>query len=170
MSSQNLVGRVAIVTGATSCVGGCTTRRLINMGMIVVGVSRKLPGTKRAGWGRFSQNVQRGFSRLVPRQKDDIVPSQEGQLGKVFFVRGDVTNPKDIRRIIKWTRKKFGHIDVLVNAAGSVQNYDFLYSDQKMLKEMIETRMLGTLLFSRAVILEMKAMKIENGHIIATSG
>ncbi|CAB3371519.1 Hypothetical predicted protein [Cloeon dipterum] len=122
---------------------------MVNLGMKVVGVSRK--------------------SSLGATQQDDIFASQKGQTDKMFFMQGDVTKPNDISRIIKWTRDKFGRTDVLVNAAGSFQNYEILSCDQLMMKKMAETRMLGTLLFSRAIILDMKSTKIKNGHIITIS-
>ncbi|XP_065344427.1 uncharacterized protein LOC135942314 [Cloeon dipterum] len=92
MSFLNLVGRVAIVTGATSCVGAATARRMVNLGMKVVGVSRKSLGAA---------------------QQDDIFSSQKGQTGEMFFIQGDVTKQNDISRIIEWTREKFGRTDVL---------------------------------------------------------
>ncbi|CAB3371520.1 Hypothetical predicted protein [Cloeon dipterum] len=122
---------------------------MVNLGMKVVGVSRKSLGAA---------------------QQEAIFPRQKGQTGEMFFIQGDVIKPDDVSRIIKWTRNEFGRTDVLVNAAGSFHNYDILKTrDKEKIGEMIEAKISGTLLFSNAVIVDMLATQIKNGHIITTS-
>ncbi|XP_065344425.1 farnesol dehydrogenase-like [Cloeon dipterum] len=139
MILKNLANRVAIVTGARSCIGAATARQMVNLGMKVVGVSRKLVGTPQ--W------------------------DEEDHTGKMVFVYGDVTQLRDISRILNWTRKEFGRTDVLVNAAGLFHNS----SNPATLKKMYETNIIGTLLFSRAAVWEMMANGTTNGHIITIS-
>jgi 3-oxoacyl-[acyl-carrier protein] reductase len=38
--------------------------------------------------------------------------------GRLYTIKGDVTNPEDVSKIVKWTRSSLGGVDVLVNSAG----------------------------------------------------
>ncbi|CAB3371515.1 Hypothetical predicted protein [Cloeon dipterum] len=120
---------------------------MVDLGMKVVGVSRKLIG--------------------APQRID--VSSGEGHTGEMVLVQGDVTQLRDISRILNWTRKEFGRTDVLVNAAGLFHNFRITSCDPETLKKMYETNIIATLLFSRAAVWEMMANRTTNGHIITIS-
>ncbi|XP_065344426.1 farnesol dehydrogenase-like [Cloeon dipterum] len=118
---------------------------MVDLGMKVVGVSRKLIGT--------------------PQRKE--VTSEEGHTGEMVFVQGDVTYPPDVEKILNWTRKEFGRTDVLVNAAGWFHNIN--PCDPATLMKLYVTNVAASFLFSRAAVWEMMANRTTNGHIITIS-
>lgn len=93
-----LAGKVAIVTGATSGIGRATA------------VLMAAAGARVAIVGRKQQELNR------------VVAEIEKQGGEALSIRGDVTDEKTARRIISRTVKEFSALDVLVNAAGHLNN------------------------------------------------
>ena len=43
---------------------------------------------------------------------------KEGAKGELFPIKGDVSNEKDVKRVVKWTSENLGGAHVLVNNAG----------------------------------------------------
>src|SRR3989442_15956400 len=84
-----LKGRTAIVCGASSGMGRAIAERLADEGANVTMFARR--------------------RELLEREAD--------RLG-ALAVRGDVTNPNDLRRLVDQTVEAFGGVDVLVNNGG----------------------------------------------------
>jgi NAD(P)-dependent dehydrogenase (short-subunit alcohol dehydrogenase family) len=95
---KELLGKVAIVTGATSGIGRATALRFAHAGASVVAV------------GRNAQTLNK-----VAREIQDTG-------GEALTVRADVTIQPIARRILKQTTERFGGLDILVNAAGHISN------------------------------------------------
>jgi NAD(P)-dependent dehydrogenase (short-subunit alcohol dehydrogenase family) len=95
---QELKGKVAIVTGATSGIGRATALRFAQSGAQVVAV------------GRDEQRLK------------EVVEEITGQGGAALSIRADVTVQPIARRVVEKTVEQFGGIDVLVNAAGHIAN------------------------------------------------
>jgi NAD(P)-dependent dehydrogenase (short-subunit alcohol dehydrogenase family) len=95
---QELKGKVAIVTGATSGIGNATARRFAQAGAQVVVV------------GRDEQKLK------------GVVEEITGQGGEALSIRADVTVQPIARRVVAQTVEQFGGLDVLVNAAGHIAN------------------------------------------------
>jgi NAD(P)-dependent dehydrogenase (short-subunit alcohol dehydrogenase family) len=93
-----LAGKVALVTGATSGIGRATALLMAAAGARVAIVGRK----------------QQELNRVAAEIK------QQG--GEALSIRGDVTDEKAARRIVSRTLKEFSALDVLVNAAGHLNN------------------------------------------------
>lgn len=93
---QELQGKVAIVTGATSGIGRATALRFAAAGASVAAVGRNA------------------------RMLKEVVKEIESQGGSAFGIRADVTEQPAARRLVAQTIKRFGGIDVLVNAAGHI--------------------------------------------------
>jgi 3-oxoacyl-[acyl-carrier protein] reductase len=84
-----LSGRTAIVCGASSGMGLATAEALANEGVNVSMFARRR----------------------------DLLDREAERLG-ALAVRGDVTNPADLRRLVDRTVEAFGGIDILVNNSG----------------------------------------------------
>ncbi len=93
--SQKLVGKVAVVTGASKGIGAGIAKALADEGAAVV--------------VNYSSSKQ-GADRVV----GDI----SGRGAKAIAVQGDVSKQADIERLFSEAKKAFGRIDILVNNAG----------------------------------------------------
>lgn len=89
-TQQNVVGRTALVTGATSGVGRATALQLAREGTEVIVHGR---------------DADRG---------DQVVAEIEREGGKARFIAADLSDPAEIRRLAD----EAGEVDVLVNNAG----------------------------------------------------
>lgn len=76
----------------------------------------------------------------------------------------DVSDEREVIRLVRSVKSKFGRIDVLINNAGSASMNHLLTSPYKRAREIFETNFFGTFLFSREV---SKAMiKSGKGSIV----
>lgn len=92
---MSLVGKVVLITGASSGIGAATAIHLAQLGASL-SIS-----------GRNKKNL-------------DKVAEQCGQ-SKPFIVTGELTNENDAKNIIDSTVKHYGKLDVLVNNAGILE-------------------------------------------------
>ena len=97
---SNLKGKVAIVTGASKGIGASIARHL--------------------GAAGASVAVNYSSSR---EDAERVVAEIKKAGGKAITVQANLTKKGDIDRLFAETKKAFGHLDVLVNNAGS---YEFL--------------------------------------------
>jgi NAD(P)-dependent dehydrogenase (short-subunit alcohol dehydrogenase family) len=94
--AQELVGKVAIVTGASSGIGRAALGRFVEEGASVLAVGRD----------------ERVLAEIA------VSVSQEGGLCEAFVA--DVTEPQAAQQIVAAAVERLGGIDVLVNAAGII--------------------------------------------------
>lgn len=76
----------------------------------------------------------------------------------------DVSNEKDVVKMVRSVRKEFGKIDVLLNNAGIASMNHFLTTSYKSVQNIFATNFYGTFLFSREVSKVM--MKQKTGRIV----
>ncbi|EJY57754.1 AAEL017320-PA [Aedes aegypti] len=137
------VGKVAVVTGSSSGIGAAIAKDLAKAGMVVVGLARR---------------VER-----VEALKDDLPESAKNLL---HAVKCDVSKEEDILKTFKWVEEKFGGVDVLINNAGIVRQTDLLDADNtQMLREVVDTNVMGLVLCSREAYQSMKKRSVD-GHIV----
>ena len=89
-----LADEVAIVTGGGRGIGRAIARRFAAEGAAVVIAAR------------------------TESQLASVAKEIEDAGGQVAWVAADVTSEKDAERIVRTTREKFGHVNILVNNAG----------------------------------------------------
>jgi 3-oxoacyl-[acyl-carrier protein] reductase len=92
---NRLTGKVAVVTGASKCIGAGIAKGLGAAGAAVV--------------------VNYASSR---EGADRVVAEIRAGGGKAIAVQADVSKAADVRRLFAETTKAFGALDVLVNNAG----------------------------------------------------
>src|SRR5947209_5294171 len=91
-------GKVAIVTGASSGIGRATAALFAQKGASVIAVARN--------------------EKALNELRDGIKTKK----GSIKIHLADVTGQSQIERMVSETIQNFGAIDVLVNAAGIIQN------------------------------------------------
>ncbi len=92
MTSQELDGRVAIVTGASSGIGRATAELLVERGALVTVFARSA--------GKLKSLARKHEGRMLP-------------------VPGDVSDAESIERLFAQTESQFGPCEILINDAGT---------------------------------------------------
>jgi NADP-dependent 3-hydroxy acid dehydrogenase YdfG len=125
MKMQDLSGKVAVVTGASSGIGEAAARLLVAEGVKVV---------------------------LVARRQDRI-EALAAELGpNVVAITADVADPAQVARVFNEVQKRFGGLDLLFNNAGLGVNAPFEKSDPADWTRMIDVNLYGVLHCTQAAI------------------
>lgn len=125
MKMQDLTGKVAVVTGASSGIGEATARRLVAEGVCVI---------------------------LVARRYDRVVALAEELGGNAIAIAADVTDAVQVAALFSHVLERFGGLDLLFNNAGLGVFASFTDSKPDDWRLMIETNLLGVLTCTRAAI------------------
>lgn len=91
------MGRVAVVTGASSGIGAAVCQELVKAGMIVCGLAKRKDKVEQLRLSLFGV---------------------EGQLNAIEC---DITSEASVQQAYKWIEKTHGGIDLLINNAGIVR-------------------------------------------------
>jgi len=127
-----LQGQVALVTGASSGIGAATALALAGAGARVVLVAR------RAG-------------RL------NAVAEQIGAGGgEALVMPGDVAEEAVARHVVSDTVQQFGRLDILVNAAGTIQADNLENADLDQWRRVIEINLMASIYTCHAAVATMK--------------
>ncbi len=95
---SKLIGKVAVITGASKGIGAGIAKALAAEGAsVVVNYAASKDGADR------------------------VVSEITGKGGKAIAVQGDVAKASDVKRLFDETKKAFGALDILVNNAGVYQ-------------------------------------------------
>ena len=150
---EKLDGKIAIITGASGAIGSAISFRLAMEGAIVIACGRNKDNLKRV-----EQQIKNNG-------------------GQVYLYELDVTNNAQIEKVFDEVKNKFGRIDILVNNAGGSArekrklNYE---QDIKVIREVIEVNLIGTIMCSRkvsSIMVKQKYGKIINiGSVIGKNG
>ena len=88
------IGKVAIVTGASSGIGAEIAEALVREGLKVAGLARRVEKIRQ------------------------IADKLKGEKGELYPIECDVEKENDILKVFEWIEKRFGGVDVLINNAG----------------------------------------------------
>ncbi len=83
---------------------------------------------------------------------------------RISWIQADLTNATNIERLIKFTLRKYGKIDVLINSAGYLEPGEFSELEVNHLKKMIDVNLTSTLIITTKILAVMKTQGF--GHII----
>ena len=129
MSAKKLVGKVAIVTGASKGIGAEIAKQLAAKGASVV-------------VNYASSNVG----------AEKVVAAVTAQGGKAVAVQPDVAKLDDIRRLFAETKRAFGRLDILVNNAGILQFRAARPNSPEHFHKQFDLNVLGLILTTKEAI------------------
>lgn len=136
-------GKVAVVTGSSSGIGAAIAKDLAKAGMIVVGLARRVERTE-------------ALKEELPESAKELLHA----------VKCDVSKEEDILKTFEWVEEKFGGVDVMINNAGIGRQTDLLEAgNTEMLREVLDTNVIGLVLCSQQAYQSMKKRSVD-GHII----
>jgi 3-oxoacyl-[acyl-carrier protein] reductase len=140
MESKRLLGKVAVVTGASKGIGAGIARQLAAEGAaVVVNYSSSKEGA------------------------DKVVNEIEASGGKAIAVQGDVAKSEDIKHLFAEANKAFGRLDVLINNAGVYQFASLEEVTEDEFHREFNTNVLGMILATREAV---KYFGDEGGSVI----
>ena len=141
--NKPLVGRVALVTGASSGIGDATARTLAKAGARVAIAARRA-------------------DRL------DALAREIGKLGgDVLPLAADLAKEQENRRIVAKTEAHFGRLDILVNNAGVMLLSPVDAASADDWRRMLELNVLGLMVSTQAALPGMRQRR--SGHIVNIS-
>lgn len=141
---MKLENKVAIITGASRGIGAATALLFAKEGAEII--------------VNYNSSKKEAFAIVDKVRKLGL---------DVIAVKCDISQEKDVNKMIKKTIEKFGKIDILVNNAGIVFDVPFFDRTVEQWKQTIDINLLGTFLCSKYVAKEM--LKNKTGKIINIS-
>jgi NADP-dependent 3-hydroxy acid dehydrogenase YdfG len=139
---KRLVGKVAIVTGASSGFGEAIARSFAR------------EGANLAIGARRVDRLQRLAAELTEREGSSV-----------FFKELDVRDPASVKGFVAETVGCFKGVDILVNNAGlAAGRRELATADESDWERMIQTNFMGTFRMTQAVLPTMSAAK--SGHVV----
>ncbi|XP_013114829.2 farnesol dehydrogenase [Stomoxys calcitrans] len=136
--------KIAVVTGASAGIGAATCKALVEKGMIVVGLARRL------------EKMENQTRLLI-----------EEQYRKNFHsYKCDVGNEESVKEAFAWIDRTFGGIHVLINNAGVCPKSSLLAADNSQaINAVVNTNLLAVVWCTREAFRIMKQHNFD-GHII----
>lgn len=125
---MKLKGKVAVVTGASRGIGRAIVKLFADEGAKVV--------------------INYNHSETPAKRLTEEI---NGKGGDAIAVKGDVSDPKQVRALVKEAVERFGRIDILVNNAGILLPSRLLDCTDEIWEKIIAINLKGPFLCSREV-------------------
>lgn len=140
---ERWVGKVAVVTGASSGIGAQLVVDLANAGLKVVGLARR--------------------AELIDGLRSKLKPQFQRNL---FKHKCDVGNEAEVKKAFSWIESELGGVDIYVNNAGCIRVTNIVDQDNtQMLKDVLDANLWGAIYGVREAFKSMKQRKVD-GHVV----
>lgn len=141
---ERWLNKIAVVTGASAGIGVATCKALVENGMIVVGLARRVEKIEAEVRPHLSESKKENF----------------------YSHKCDVSDEQSVKEAFAWIEKKFGGVDVLVNNAGIFKNFPLMSeNNSEDIKNTVNTNVLGVVWCTREAFRNMKERDVF-GHIV----
>ena len=140
---EDISGKVAIITGASSGIGEATAKSLAEEGVSVVLAARR------------------------KNELEDIAHQIEADGGSALVVPTDVTDETELQQLVDQTVDAFGQIDILVNNAGVMLLEEVQDADTDNFQQMVDVNLSGLMKLTHAALPVMQEHGA--GHIVNIS-
>ncbi|MGY0691869.1 SDR family oxidoreductase [Virgibacillus sp. FSP13] len=137
--TKQLIGKTAIVTGASSGIGTAIAKELAGTGANVVLAARN-------------------------KEKLESIAAEIGKEEKILCVQTDMTKQQDVDFLAKRAKQIFGSVDIYVNNAGRMGSSRVLKGDVSDWEQMIDINIKGVLYGIHSVLPDM--LEKRSGHIV----
>jgi 3-oxoacyl-[acyl-carrier protein] reductase len=144
MSTRELDGKVALVTGGARNIGRAIALDLADGGAAVVIVVRSDSARAEA-----------------------VAREIEARGGQALAIRADITEPADVRRAVDAATQRFGRLDILVNNAGMRPEAPLEQISLQAWRQVMAVTLEGPLLLVQAAL---PALESSKGSIINIGG
>ncbi|KAK5638689.1 hypothetical protein RI129_012984 [Pyrocoelia pectoralis] len=125
---ERWLGKVAVVTGASDGIGAEISKKLVNVGLHVVGLARN----------------EEKLEKLCGELKSES--------GRFYPFKTDMTKEEDILKAFQWIEANVGPVHVLVNNAGISQNKHLFEGSTEMWKNVLDTNVIGLCVATREAV------------------
>ncbi|HLQ84217.1 MAG TPA: 3-oxoacyl-[acyl-carrier-protein] reductase [Pseudogracilibacillus sp.] len=136
---------------------------LKNKNAIVTGASRGIGRAIAIEFANQGANVVINYSGNE-KAANEVVEILKEKGVKSFAIKANVSDEKDVKKMMKETLKEFGSIDILVNNAGITRDNLLMRMKEADFDDVIDINLKGTFLCIKSVTRQM--MKQRSGRII----
>lgn len=132
MQAWNPSGKLAVVTGASSGIGRCLTKLLIQQGCQVIAIARR--------------------EEKLQSLSEQLADSSSEAAERFIPLVGDVTKPDDRQRVLECIVQCGGQLDLLVNNAGIGGIGPFQEASSERLRQIMEVNFFAPVELSRLLL------------------
>jgi 3-oxoacyl-[acyl-carrier protein] reductase len=147
--SPSLVGKVALVTGASRGIGRAIAQRMASAGATVVVTARSMDSA--------ATSIRANTQKIVPGTLAETVALIEQAGGKAIALAADLENPGERDGLVDKAAELAGGMDILVNNAGYADYGRMEYMSLETFDRTIEHYFRVPFVLSKAAIPHMKA-------------
>ncbi|CAH1104872.1 unnamed protein product [Psylliodes chrysocephalus] len=141
LSMERWIGKVAVVTGASSGIGAGIVVKLVEEGLVVVGLARRIDRME-----------------IAARELS-------GKRGTFHPIKCDLSVENEIIEAFENIRKSLGPVHVLINNAGFAKMAPLVNGETEKWKAVLDVNLLALCICTREAIKDMNEHNID-GHII----
>ncbi|KAJ8932624.1 hypothetical protein NQ314_014554, partial [Rhamnusium bicolor] len=141
LSLDRWVGKVAIVTGASSGIGAAIAEQLVEEGINVAAFARR-------------KELMEELAKKLGDKK-----------GKLYPIKVDLTEEEDILNGFKWVKENLGPVHILINNAGTLGEATLTEGDAEIWKYIFQVNVIGLSTATREAVKDMRVNNVD-GHII----
>lgn len=134
--------KIAVVTGASSGIGGAIVKDLVSNGLQVIGLARRVERV---------ENIKKELPKILQT--------------KLTALKCDVSNLKSVNEAFDKIVAHFGGVDILVNNAGVLKLGHLTTMNVAEVEQVLQTNVMGVVYCTQRAFKSMKERNF-NGHVV----